>query len=307
MTRDDLKALAHGLAPVIKDLLRNAVVPLTIRMEAAERRAVELDQIIARVLALEQRTILQAPDGKDDDITDAMKQMVSEQVSAAVALLPVPKDGQSLTAEDVRPLVVAQVAEAVASLPAPKDGIGVTGAVLDRSGELVIVLSDGTSRSVGAVVGKDGKDADMDAVLRFAADELAKWPKPKDGTNGVDGLGFDDMDETYDGDRTITRTYRNGERVKIFTFTVPRMKYHGVFQPETVYGDGDAVTRDGSVWIARRETTVTPGTENGDDRAWVLAVKRGSDGKQGLKGKDGEGKAGKDGRDLTGRGWSSNT
>lgn len=37
-------------------------------------------------------------------------------------------------------------------------GVGVAGALIDRSGVLVLTLSDGTTRDLGSVVGKDGLD-----------------------------------------------------------------------------------------------------------------------------------------------------
>lgn len=45
-------------------------------------------------------------------------------------------------------------------------GVGLAGALIDRSGVLVLTLSDGTTRDLGVVVGKDGQD----------------------GTDGADGL-----------------------------------------------------------------------------------------------------------------------
>lgn len=52
--------------------------------------------------------------------------------------------------------------------------------------------------------------------------------------------------------------------------------YAGVWRQGQVYAEGTLVTYDGSIWYARSETTDRPG----DGRtAWVLAVKRGKDGK----------------------------
>ena len=54
--------------------------------------------------------------------------------------------------------------------------------------------------------------------------------------------------------------------------------YRGVWVPETSYDRGSLVTHDGSVWHANRATAMRPGS--GEDACgWVLAVKRGSDGK----------------------------
>ena len=48
-----------------------------------------------------------------------------------------------------------------------------------------------------------------------------------------------------------------------------------VHRPGAAYEKGDAVTHGGSYWIAKRDTSETPGKS--DD--WRLAVKRGRDGK----------------------------
>ena len=52
--------------------------------------------------------------------------------------------------------------------------------------------------------------------------------------------------------------------------------YRGVWQPATSYVENSVVTQDGSLFIAKEETTLKPGDGNG---AWQLAVKRGRDAK----------------------------
>ena len=52
-----------------------------------------------------------------------------------------------------------------------------------------------------------------------------------------------------------------------------------VHRPGAVYEKGDAVTHGGSYWIARKDTSATPGKS--DD--WRLAVKRGRDGKDAVE------------------------
>ena len=55
----------------------------------------------------------------------------------------------------------------------------------------------------------------------------------------------------------------------------PSVKYLGVWREDKVYSSGSMVTDQGSVWHAERATMTRPGTSND----WVLAVKRGRDGK----------------------------
>ncbi|WP_457813003.1 hypothetical protein U8C33_22705 [Sinorhizobium meliloti] len=133
--------------------------------------------------------------------------------------------------------------------PAP---VSVAGALIDRTGSLVITMSDGSTKNVGQVVGKDGDP-------------------------GNDGLGFDDLDVAYDGEKTITLKFTQGERVKEFAFTMPVVIDRGVYRDGSEYKAGDGVTWGGSFWIAQKDTSAKP--DAGDD--WRLSVKRGRDGKNG--------------------------
>lgn len=105
----------------------------------------------------------------------------------------------------------------------------------------------------------------------------------RDGIDGKDGLGFDDLEEEFDGERTIVRRYRSGDRVKEFRHTFPMMIYRGVFQAGTTYERGDVATWAGSTWHAHEPTTAKPG----ESKAWQLMVKKGADGKSGPAGPEG--------------------
>lgn len=137
-----------------------------------------------------------------------------------------------------------------------KDGVGLAGALIDRDGNLTLTMTDGSVKSLGQVMGRDGVDG-------------------KDGAAGAAGLGFDDLDVEHDGGRTFTLRMRRGEQVKEFAFTVPVVLDRGVFKDGTEYASGDGVTWGGSYWIAQAATTDKPGLSD----AWRLAVKKGRDGK----------------------------
>ena len=116
-------------------------------------------------------------------------------------------------------------------------------------------------------------------------------PAGKDGTNGingkdgVNGLGFGDLQCEFDGERRFTFKAVNGDRVmELGSFTVPAQIYRGVYETGKSYARGDTATWAGSTWHANTTTTAKPGT-NGD---WTLMVKRGSEGKAGPQGKQGE-------------------
>jgi hypothetical protein len=59
----------------------------------------------------------------------------------------------------------------------------------------------------------------------------------------------------------------------------PNLKYCGVYDGCRVYGEGDAVTCSGSLWIAKGRATQRPDETDDGAREWTLAVKRGRDGR----------------------------
>jgi len=140
-------------------------------------------------------------------------------------------------------------------------------------------------------------------VMRFGA----TVPVPKDGKDGRDGVdgkdgrdgfSFEDMEETYDGERTITRVYRRGgEVIHTTTFRLPTSIYRGVFKAGSSYERGDQVSYRGSIWHCREATGEKPDENHA---AWILAAKKGQDGRDGKDGAPGpRGADGRAGRDLT--------
>lgn len=194
--------------------------------------------------------------------------IIGEKVDAVLATWERPQDGtpgKSVTVEDLAPMVEAEAKKAVAALPVPKDGIGLAGALIDREGQLVVTMTDGTARELGIVV---GKDVDLDAVAATVRGEVAKIPVPKDG---VDGVGFDDMD-LVDIEGDLFLRFTRGEVVKDFHLPVPTDR--GVWV-EREFRKGAGVTWGGSFWMAQRDTSAKPDTA---DSGWRLAIKRGRDG-----------------------------
>lgn len=154
--------------------------------------------------------------------------------------------------------------EAVAALPPAGDGVGLADALIDRSGELVLTLTDGSIRKLGQVV---GRDADMAALQRQLQEMVDAIPKPKDA------FSLDDLSvESADGGRTIRLSFSAGGLSKSFELAIPVTIYRGVWR-EGQYKAGDAVTWAGSLWIANEDTAAKPDT----GESWQLAVKRGRD------------------------------
>lgn len=215
-------------------------------------------------------------DGKDADPVEVAALIVED----VAKLIPKPEDGKSVTVEDLIPIVQETVAKAVAAVPpakdgAPgKDGVGLAGGVINRDGELVLMLSDGSTKAAGVVV---GKDVDMDEVVRLINEKFAEVPIPKDGR---DGVGFDDMDVLYDGERTITLKFTRGDYVKESSFKMPIVLERGVYREGQEYDKGDGVTSGGSFWIAQKDKP--EGSPRDGSKDWRLSVKRGRNGADGV-------------------------
>lgn len=204
---------------------------------------------------------------------DADPALIAKAIAEAVAVIPRPQDGKSITVEDVRPLIEEQIAKAAAALPAPKDG------------------RDGV----------DGKSFTIDDVRSFLEIETARWevnferraadllqraidrmPAAKDGKDGRDAFDLDDVDlsQSEDG-RTITLSFRRGDQVKEKSFTLDVPLDRGVFRPDATYAKGDGVTWGGSFFISQKAAPIGKPGESDD---WRLAVKRGQNGKDATPG-----------------------
>lgn len=269
--------------------LESTIADLRAELAESQSKSAELPEIAALVKAAVAAEVALIPVPKDGEPGRSIELAdVEPLVKAAVDAIPRPQDGQSVTVDDVAPLIASEVAKAVAALPEPPEPVSVADALIARDGQLTVTFTDGTVKAVGVVV---GRDADPEDVKRMVAEAVAEIPRPKDGIDGKDGLGFDDFDEhTEDGGRTIVRTYRSGERVKEIRHRTSAILYRGLYDPATAYETGDAVTWGGSMWIARDEVKSVAPDENSPagKKAWALSVMRGRQGKQGMKGDMGD-------------------
>lgn len=245
---------------LIKQLVNEAVAAIPPAPAGKDADPEIVRQMVAEAVA----ELPPARDGKDAEPIDPdeVRSMVAEIVGPAVAAIPAPQDGKSVTIDDVRPVIEDAVARAVAALPKAKDGepgkdgVGVAGAVIDRDGSLVVTLSNGDTKQLGRVVGKDGEP----------------------GKPGHDGFSLKEFEvELMEDGRTILLKFDDGG---LFSYSreigVPTMIYRGVYR-EGVYQKGDTVTFGGSLWHSNKDgNTEKPDTGTG---AWTLAAKRGRDGK----------------------------
>lgn len=267
----DGKQFGAEIVSAVKSHVADTLAPIMARIDAIEAKLAVPPEVSPADLAAVRAFGEELRKAIDDLPVPAELPDIPEMVKEAVAALPAPQDGKSVTVEDVRPLIEDAVQKAVSGLPKAKDGepgkdgVGLAGAILSREGGLVLTLTDGTTRDLGIVV---GKDADMVALRADVERMVAAIPKPKDG---ADGVGFDDLD-LVDGEDGVYLRFARGENVK--QFRLPIVVDRGIYR-EGRYQKGDGVTYGGSFFIAQEDTTDRP--ENG--KGWRLAVKRGRDGK----------------------------
>ena len=266
-----------------------------------------LKPIADRIREIESRPPVPGPPGESgasvtaDDVLPVLR----EELKAVVAGIPVPVDGKdgidgkdgvdgkdgrdgidgaSVTVDDVLPTLREEVKSLVTAIPLPTNG---------KDGENG---RDGADGKDGAR-GEDGKSVTLDDIRQLIAPEINKWaldferraqdliqreadkfPRPKDGKDGIDGLGFDDLTLDHDGIGNVSIRFIRGEQVKEFSLRVPVFIDKGIFREENSYLKGDGVTCGGSFWISQQDGPEgKPGLSDG----WRLAVKRGRDGKDG--------------------------
>lgn len=126
-------------------------------------------------------------------------------------------------------------------------------------------------------------------TLQRAIDRIPKPADGKDGAPGRDGVGHDDVVETYEDDgRVLVRRYmREGAVVREFRHVTTQMVYRGVYKDGKAYQQGDTVSWGGALWHAMKDTNAKPDQPNEASRAWVMAVRRGAEGKRGPQGEVG--------------------
>ncbi|KRS17569.1 hypothetical protein XM52_13695 [Roseovarius indicus] len=263
--------LAEEIGPVVRSLIDDATSPLKQEIshlkEILSQRSEGFSDVSKSVDRLEQQL------NKAKEYVEAEKKAVSDRFDAIEAMEP-PKPPEL---PDIASMVAEEVAKSIAKLPEPnpgmdgapgkdgktgekgepgKDGVGLAGAFIDRAGELTVTLTNGETRSLGVIVGKDGAP----------------------GKDGEDGIGFEDMDIVHDGERGFTFRFQRGAKIVERAFTLPVMLDRGVFSEGKGYAAGDVVSFGGSMWVAQKDTEERPGDGDG----WRLSVKRGRDGKDGV-------------------------
>ncbi|WP_054886656.1 hypothetical protein [Pseudomonas sp. NBRC 111130] len=306
MNLRELEAQAKVLAPVLKGLVDKALAAFRgdLRKDLDERDAglrnelaeavKEIPSPDVEVIAAQAAKLVPTPENGKDADPEVMRQAVADEV----AKIPVPKNGESVTVEDVAPMIRDAVQEAVAALPPAEPGVSVT------AEDLRPLIAEELAKAMAGLElpkdGEPGRDALQLEILpeidlershvrgTFATHAGGLWRafERTQGLKGweciVEGLARVEIEQSGERGLDVALTLSSGSQVRK-ALQLPVMIYRGVFAPGD-YVPGDTVTWGGSLWHCDEPTTDKPGEAG--SKGWTLAAKRGRDGKDGTNGKD---------------------
>ena len=287
-----IRALGEEFSQALSELRESFDKSLNDYQQRTEEKLTLLSQ---EVMSLKDTTALNITAQLADAVASIPAPKIPElpdigaMVSEAVAALPLPQDGKSVTPEDVRPLLQELVTAAVGEIPVPRDGKDYDPAVLKQA------VDDAVADAVAALPpAQDGRDA-LHLEIQPFIDEGKSYTRGSyathngglwrayEKTHGMRGWecivdGVSDVDINMNGQRnfivTVNRASGTSEKK---SFDIPTMVYRGVFKSGDEYLPGDTVTWGGSLWHCDEQTQDKPG-ETGS-KGWTLAAKRGRDGR----------------------------
>lgn len=206
-------------------------------------------------------------DGKDgvvdmdtvnDMIDKTVIRVVGERAPEIISAIPMPAAPEPLAPDmdAIGASIREGIAKAIGELPVAKDGkngIGLADALIDKDGQLVIIMTDGSTKVLGPVVGKDGE-------------------------RGKDGATFtlDDFDIEQTDERTLEFKFLRGDTMHTFELEFPVPIFREAWKEGRTYAKGDMVVWGGSLWATTKETDAKPDTEGS---GWMIAARKGRDGK----------------------------
>lgn len=291
------QALAMDIDARIKLATLEAVTSVTQKMQSDLEGARNAAEDAARKALEVAGSLRQPEDGKDAD-----PGQIARAVAEAVAKIPAPRDGKSVSVEDMRPIIQEAVAREVAAIPRPQDGKSVT------ADEIRPMIADEVKAAVSAIEiprpcdGTDGRDALQLEVLpaiepeksyprgSYARHAGGLW-RAYETTHGmrgweciVEGIAEHRIEQVDERTFQAVSVLSSGCEVRK-SISVPAVIDRGVYTADVAYKSGDGVTWGGSYWIATKDEPAGKPGEPGSD-GWRLAVKRGRDGKDGRNGID---------------------
>lgn len=117
MKERELNAILDGLAPVLAQTIKEMESRLNAAIASIKAPEVDLDEIAQRAAAL-----IPAPKDGESVTLEQVEPILSKKIDAWLDDVPIPENGTSVTLEDVEPLLKNLVEQAVAALPPAKKG-----------------------------------------------------------------------------------------------------------------------------------------------------------------------------------------
>ena len=189
----EVKELVSQVVDALRKQVATAIGPVIERLEKLERALAErkgLEPESVKKMVAEAVAEIPVPkDGASVSLEDVAP-LIDAEVQRAVAAIPTPKDGISVTVDDVAPLVAAEVQRAVAGLPAPKDGVSpepekVAALLAPRMAEMAERAAEAAVEKIERP--KDGKSVTVEDVAPLIGAEVeravAEIPRPRDGVS----------------------------------------------------------------------------------------------------------------------------
>ena len=279
VVREEVQALPVPELPDVEALVQKAVEALPVPQDG---KSVTVDDVRPLIEETVRAEVQALPLPEAPELPD-----VAALVKNAVAEIPAPQDGKSVTLDEVRPLVEEVVRAEVQALPLPE--------VPELPNvEEMVQKAMATVEIPEPKHGENGKDA-LQIEVHPYIDEAKSYPRGTyathngglwrayEKTHGARGWecvvdGLKGVDVTLNGERefsvTVTRASGATEQK---AFVLPVMIYKGVFHAGDTYQPGDTVTWGGSLWHCDEATNDKPGEPG--SKGWTLAAKRGRDGR----------------------------
>lgn len=252
-------------------------------MSEAVRR--EIAPLTERITVLE-RQLAEKPD---------FGPMVAAAVQEAVKAIPVAKDGESVTLEQVKPILkewqdqasalitsimedgLKAAEQAIKEMPIPKDGKSVSvediapliASEVEKAVAKIPAAKDGIGIA-GAMIDREG------SLLITTSNGEVKNLGRVEGKDGNDGLSLESFEMEYlPESHEIEMTASCGDRVKSVKFYAGGIRSGGYWREGKSAKAGEAWAYGGNLWIATRDGTTEEPKAGAQD--WYLAARKGKD------------------------------
>lgn len=285
MNGAEIEAVVKGIAPVLRGFIDSSLSPLreeivSLRRQLEETKAAKGDPGTDGKDGAPGLVGPQGPQGERGEPGEpgpagpvgAMGEHGKDGAPGPAGKDADPQQVAALLWPQVSEQAKTVIADLVKAIPAPKDG---------RDGV------DGKSTTAEEVFAlfEDRFSAKFATWLVEREREQREWhqrlfellPKPKDGRDGIDALGFDDLTVERKDARTFIVRFARGDNIKEFTLPVPAFVYRGIYKRGDEYDIGDVVTWGGHMFHCdtKNDGRIDPGK---DGAPWTQCVKRGNDG-----------------------------